>query len=340
MHEFRRYLICLLILFIISWFILPGIFEVAYPKTLGPRLDDRVRTHFQAEIVREEPEVVLLGDSTLEVGVVAQELSSLIDKSVYKIGFEGSGSAVWYLIVKNNLYTSSYKPKYLILFFRDTMLTTPDFRVAGKYLVFVDELADAEDELLILLAYLNQMSWVERAAEGYIPLYGERFGLRSALENSFKYGLAGSLLGDNSEEINHALEFTFNTANLDPEIINTAFTNSENYLFAEENLDFESKVNQSFLPEMIRLCEEAGIRLIFVRVKTLFYPPEDEGSLAFHDYHESLENYLASHGIPLIDFSRDERVSPEWFVDVVHFGEEGRMAFTRLLAEELKEVLK
>jgi hypothetical protein len=281
-----------------------------------------------------------LGDSTLEVGVVAQELSSLIEKSVYKIGFEGSGSAVWYLIVKNNLFNSPYKPEYLILFYRDTMLTTPDFRVAGKYLAFVDELADAEDDLLIQLAFLNQMSWLERAAEGYIPLYGERFGVRSAVENSFKYGLVGSLLDDNSEEINHALAYTFNTANLDPEMLNTAFANSENYLFAEENLDFESKVDQSFLPEMIHLCEEAGIHLIFVRVKTLFYPPEDEQSLSIHDYHESLENYLANHGIPLIDFSRDERVSPEWFVDVVHFGEEGKTAFTRLLAEELKEVLK
>jgi hypothetical protein len=339
-RQFISYFFTLLALFTTTYLILPTTFQTIYPKFLEPELDEQVRTHFQADIVREEPDIVLLGDSALEVGVNEQTLSTLIDKSVYKIGFDGSGSAVWYLIIKNNLFTSPYKPKTLIIFFRDTMLTTPDFRVTGKYFSFVDELADSKDDLLIQFAYLDGMSLLERMAANYFPLYGERLGVRTALENPFKYGLPGNLSGYDSRKIDHAIGNIFNNANLDPEILNASLANSDNYLFKEENLDFKGKIKRSFLPEIIRLCEEAGIELIFVQVKTLFYSSENSKPSALQAYGIALTRYFSERRIPLIDFSNDPRVSQNWFVDIIHFSKEGKTAFTTLLAEELNAVLE
>jgi hypothetical protein len=340
MRQFKQYLITLTILFIISWLILPSTFGVVYPKMLGPILDERVRTHYQSGIVREESEIVLLGDSVVQVGIDADVLSQLMDKKIYKIGFGGSASAVWYLIVKNNLVTSPHKPKYLILFFRDTMLTTPDYRVSGEYFTFVDELADQNDELLIQLAYHNQMSWFERELARYVPLLGERTELRSSIENLAKYTLAESLYGYNSDHIDQALKTVFHTENLDQESLNVALSFAEDFLYIDRNLDFDKQIYHSFLPEIIRLCKDAGIHLIFVKVKSLYYPSSEQSPPALITYHEALGNYLAENHITLIDFSNDARVSPEWYVDIIHMSAEGKTVFTPLLAEELLDYIE
>lgn len=340
MRPFKQYLIILTILLILSWFILPVTLGVVYPKQLGPVLDERVRTHFKMEIIREEPEIILLGDSALQVGVDADALSQLLDKKIYKIGYGGSASAVWYLIAKSNLVTSPHKPKYLVIFFRDTMLTTPDFRVSGEYFTFIDELADQNDELLIRLAYHNQMSWLERELTKTFPLFGERTELHSSIVNAAKYTLAENLYRYNPDHIDKSLETVFHTKNLNQEAMNAALSFAEDFLYLHKNLNFDKNVYHSFLPEIIRLCKQAGIQLILVKVKMYYYNSQDQSPPALIKYHKDLGNYLAEKNIPLIDFSYDPRVPQEWFVDIIHMSPEGKTGFTQLLAEVLPDYME
>jgi hypothetical protein len=339
-RTFKYYIIFLSIFLAASWFSFPEYFNVQYPKSLKPPLDSRVRTHFQDKIVEERPDVVLLGDSTINLGIDESLLSSLIDKEVYKIGYDGSASAVWYLITKNNITNSPYKPEYLIIFFRGTILTTPDFRTTGEYFAFIDELASPEDELLIQLAYLNQMNWTEQQAERNFPVYAERFNVRDVIDEFTKYPLAELLMGHDRAAADQAMETVFGTGKMNQAGLDAAITTAENYLYTRKNLNFDKQVRQSFLPEIIDLCKESGIRLIFVMMKTNQFPSSAEEKEGLEKYRRSLSNYLMENGLPFIDFTANEQLSSELFYDILHLKLEGQEILTHLLAEALEPILE
>jgi hypothetical protein len=338
MRKLLSTLFFLSISILISWLVLPSHYDVHYPHPLGPTLSAEIRHNFQEDIVANQDEVILLGDSGLARSVDQNELSSIINKRVYKIGFHGSGSAVWYLIEKNNIVNASYKPEYLVIFFRASMLTTPDFRVSGNFFPPIDEYAGADDSTLIQFAYVNPMTWLERLADQNIPLYGERLKLRMQIDNYLKYHISGKLIGDDRPVVDQALEdVLINGEQVNP---NEAISNAESYLYTPHNLDFDTQLYVSFLPEIIRLCKENDIKLIFVHGRTLQYPTlnsEPRGSIS---YLNSLAEYLNSNDIPLIDFAYDVRLSPNLFSDQVHMNAAGKEFFTSLLGEKLISLIK
>jgi hypothetical protein len=301
-------------------------------------LDKRVRDHFQYYIETNQPEIVLLGDSTLADSVDPDLLSAILDQKVYQIGYSGSASAVWYLIVKNNIITAATPPDHLVLFFRSTILTTPDFLVTGKYFEFVDELARPDDIILLERAYINSYSWAEKLGERYVPLYGERFNLLAILDRLVKYSLPRLLFGTPVDEVDFALDFVFENQNRDLEQLNIAIRNIQTDLYSPQNLQFNQQIDRSFLPEIVRLCEENGITLTFVRMKSLEYPTQDSEPRALRRYMNELENYFAERGIKYFDLSQIDVLTDEHFKDLIHLNAEGELIFTRLLAEALADL--
>jgi hypothetical protein len=281
---------------------------------------------------------VLLGDSTLADSVDPDLLSAILDQKVYQIGYSGSASAVWYLIVKNNIITAATPPDHLVLFFRSTILTTPDFLVTGKYFEFVDELARPDDIILLERAYINSYSWAEKLGERYVPLYGERFNLLAILDRLVKYSLPRLLFGTPVDEVDFALDFVFENQNRDLEQLNIAIRNIQTDLYSPQNLQFNQQVDRSFLPEIVRLCEENGITLTFVRMKSLEYPTQDSEPRALRRYMNELENYFAERGIKYFDLSQIDVLTDEHFKDLIHLNAEGELIFTRLLAEALADL--
>jgi hypothetical protein len=323
---------------LISWFALPALFNVPYPRPLGPKLTPAVRTNFQDDIVAKRAEVVLLGDSELDLSVDEHALSSLINKRVYKIGFHGSGSALWYLLVKNNIVNASYKPEYLVIFFRASLLTTPDYRVSGDYFSNIDDYSGLNDGTLIQLAYVNQMTWLDRLAEQYVPLYSLRLSLRDWIEKIFTYDISGKLMGDDQSAVDQAMnDAIINATQVNPD---EAISASASVLYTPRNLDFDKQLNRSFLPEIVRLCEQNGIKLIFVRERTLQYPTPISEPKGVAAYLNSLTEYLDTNNIPLIDTAYDVRLNPSLFVDYIHMNKTGRTFFTRLLGGELNHIIK
>jgi hypothetical protein len=338
MRKLTSSLIFFSIFVLISWFALPALFNVPYPRPLGPKLTPAIRTNFQDDIVSKKPEVVLLGDSELDLGVDEHALSLLINKRFYKIGFHGSGSALWYLIVKNNIVNAAYKPEYLVIFFRASQLTTPDYRVSGKFFSNIDDYSGLDEGTLVQLAYVNQMAWPDRLAEQYIPLYSLRLSLRDLIEKTFMYNISGRLMGDDQSAVDQAMNNALiNVTQVNP---NEAISDAESYLYTSRNLDFDQQLNLSFLPEIVSLCEQNDIKLIFVHERTLQYPTpvsEPKGAAA---YLNSLAEYLDANNIPLIDSAYDVRLNPGLFVDQIHMNSTGKAFFTRLLGEELNHIIK
>ena len=131
----------------------------------------------------------------------------------------------------------------------------------------------------------------------------------------------------------------FGNQNFDPDQFNRAINLAEGFLYTEENLDFETQIARSLLPEIIRLCKENDIKLIFVRTKTLRFSREVPEPDGLAEYIDDLSRYLQSKGILLIDFSRSERLTPSLFVDINHLNSEGKRVFTEMLVQAIQPML-
>jgi lysophospholipase L1-like esterase len=107
-----------------------------------------------------------------------------------------------------------------------------------------------------------------------------------------------------------------------------------------QNLLFERQLNRSFLPEMIRLAKERGLRLIMVRQKTLRFSASLSEPPALPLYNHDLHTYLAQNDIPLVDFSSDVRLKANYLKDSVHMNTTGQAAFTQMAVEALEPLIK
>ena len=337
MLRFRYYLAFSFLFISGTYLAIPAYYHVPFVKAPGPLMDANIYRAYQQSINKDKPSVVLIGDSTLDHGVDETYLSNLTNKSVYKLARHGSASAAWYLLVKNNIINARHKPEQVVIFFRGTMLTTPEFRTTGTYQVLLDELAKPDDQLLIDLAYISQMNWLEKKLDSYFPLYAHRQLVRTTLERVIKYPFLESALNLNGTEVDEAVNKVFGDSQIAQ--LNAIINAVDSYLYQPEKLDFEAQLPRSFLPEIIRLCKENDIQLILVRIKVQEFPTLESQPVGMHEYVNSLEQYLSQNDVIFLDFGTDPRIDPGDFYDPLHMTEAGQKTFTEILAESLREVV-
>ena len=291
------------------------------------------------EISRHQAELVLIGDSVLLQGVDPKKLSEGLERKVYSLSEPGSGSAIWYLMLKNLILDASPRPRYVAILFRDTMLTAPTYRTTGRYFALVDDFAKQDEPLLSQLAYINPKTPLDRFAEQYLPLYSARWQIRAGLDRSIRYTVPSVLLDCSIGCIDTAMDSVFGEGEVDVAALNRAVEEAEESLYEPAMMNFEGQLDQSFLPTMLQLANDNDITLIFIRTKTLTYPELASEPAELQLYITSLENHIKAHGALYIDFAHDERIKEFYFYDVKHLTEEGKAAFTPMLAEELKSIL-
>jgi lysophospholipase L1-like esterase len=131
----------------------------------------------------------------------------------------------------------------------------------------------------------------------------------------------------------------FGNQNFDPDQFNRAINLAENFLYTDENLDFERQINRSFLPRIIQLCRENNIKLILVRTKTLRFSRAYPEPPALNEYIGGLSAYARRNDVPLIDFSHSDRLSPVLFTDINHLNSDGEKVFTGMLVEAIRPIL-
>jgi lysophospholipase L1-like esterase len=88
---------------------------------------------------------------------------------------------------------------------------------------------------------------------------------------------------------------------------------------------------------MIEFANGSGIRLVFVRIKVESGMGDDP---ELGKYLDDLKNYLDERDAFLLDFGDDPRLTSDLFRDAIHFNEEGRQLFTRLLATGMMELFE
>lgn len=337
MKALRNYVITSALLLSFLSLYIPVRYQTPYPRDIGPQFDDRVRKTYINLLDEQQPDIFLFGDSMLAPAVDEEIIARQTGEKVYTISLPGTASTIWYLIIKNNIVLAGHKPKYLVVFFRDTMMTLPAYRVTGRYFEQIDEFASPDDTLLIERAYINQMGSLEKLFDGYFPLYGSRWTIRQSLDYYIRYPLGNSLLTCDQPCMDYAMEVVFAESNLDITFLSDAIGAADDYLYSEQALDFEGQVDASFLPEVIRLSRENGIQLVLVRMPILrFYDPSTRPS-GLDGYIQDLGNYLSENNIPFLDFDRKE-IPPAFFSDTLHLNEQGKAVFSQQLANTLAEI--
>lgn len=335
MQSFRNYLLTLLVASILVSACVLLRYHAAYPGAVGPELDDFVSTQYLEALSAQQPQVVVLGDSMVQENVDAKALASRLGRSVYSIGYPGSSSAVWYLIVRHEIAGAPAQPQTLVILFRDTMLTQPSHRISPFGNESVDVFASMEDRLVLERAFLNQINPLGWLMEAYVPFYTSQGEIQAEVSQALRYGSARWVLGCNRKCVDDAVLTVLARNRMSDATLQQEVVSVESPLYSARALDFNARLEESFLPEIVRLCRENDIELIFVRSRKQYYagmPAEPRG---LQTYLDGLQDYLASQGAAYLDMNGDPRLVPSIYTDPVHVSEAGRQVFTQVLADLL-----
>lgn len=333
MKLFWRYISLVIFLF----FLLSVLTSTYQPSTTQDNISipftPDIRKTVQEEIEQYEPEIILLGNSILEKGINLKLFEELTGIKTLKISEQGTTSAYYYLMIKNNIITARTYPKYLIIFFLENLLTRPDFAVTGDYQVLLDEIAGDDEQVLWQKAYANNQNSLVGNINNQLPILNERQTIQQMIIKSIKYELVDVFLNCDEVCLDTALNDTFRYSKMLP--VNTQ-QDLDDIPVKNDDWDFLKKIDQSFLPDFIQMTKESGIHLILVREKKFTVNSHEDENFRSREYYADLERYLYYEGIPLLNFAYEPALNnPIYFTDISHLTESGRDIFTGLIAERL-----
>ncbi|MEW6367190.1 MAG: hypothetical protein AB1714_21375 [Acidobacteriota bacterium] len=288
------------------------------------------------------PNLVCIGNSLVEAAVDAHALEKLTGARSLVIQRGGASSACWYLIMKNVVCASPHRPRYAAVFFVDSAVTLPTFRVEGRDRTNrIDPFSLAEEPILHKLAYPDEKWRLAFYLEQIWPLfrYRDHFKARllDMLQDAPLYTLGIPAIEDRTAE--KAFTMVFPDKLMDPALLTRLQLVEED----EETLpprpyDFEYWTGRSFLPQYIGLARQNRIQLILVRMKRRRDALEVPSPPGLEQYRRDLQAYLALERIPFLDFTGDPRIKLKHFSAGDHLQNED--LFTRILAASLKRFLK
>lgn len=338
MKKFFHFILFVLILILLFSCVIRLRYDGEYPLDIGQEFDDNLRLNHQVYLDEKRPEMMMMGDSTLKDSVIFDQLGEELGIDVYGVAVPGSTTALWYLILKNNVLTAEHKPDYLVLYTRETMMTTPEFRVDGGYFATIDEYAADDEPLLLERSYLQQTSGLEQVVTRYVPVFGQRDELRGSINYRIDHTLP--LIFQCGEACVKDILDTIFAGAVDKKAVLAAQNRMENFLWEMKRLFFHRQLERSYLPEIERMTRENDIQLILVEMKTFRSPPSTTTLLLLNRYKRDLRAYCAEKGIVYISFADDPRLTRDLFPDGFHLAVEAMPMFTEMLAEELTSVVE
>lgn len=281
-----------------------------------------------ADAVREvQPEFVVIGDSMAGIRIDPLHLSRLSHRRVVGVFHPGSPVAYWYLAFKNLAVGNELKSlKGVIFFFRDDQLTTQVQVTPGS----LDRVAqDQEPELDRVLAAerLGAFSGIHRAARNVYQFDRTRLWLEPLITYAPAQLTAAPL--EPADLLNAMNTQVFGLDRLRP------FAASDLSQASGNALDFAANVDDSLLPEIVRLAGQAGVRLAFIRVQrrpSADGPPVQSPEL--RKYCEDLAAWLQARGAYYHDDWGDPDEPLSAYADGDHLTAAGRLRYSERFAEK------
>ena len=280
-------------------------------------------------------DLVFLGNSMLGSRIDGEVLNRLIAPRRAAVFVEnGSGSAVWYLQLKNQIIASGTAPRRVVVFFRGQRLTLPRNRTQGRYLETLERHShEREPHLERMLAGEENSfrSFARRAARAVAPIRGVRTALEQTSDR-VGFALANAVAkplpqARRRHEINELFAWQKLRPRPDPEPE------------PEEEVSGDA-LPPSFLPEMLRLARENDIELFFVHVQK-----RPRGGVAVHSaahraYLERLAAWLEANGAGFRDLTGADWVPESWYARSDHIDRAHRAEYTRLFVEHVPEAFE
>lgn len=275
-----------------------------------------------AELQAAQPDYIGIGNSMMftRLGKTPEDINRLTGKKFFFIYKNGSDTPVWYLTLKNVIAASGVRPKAVLLFVRDNELTAP---YAGK--------SEGLSSAYLKSVSLEQEPELERfmqQARATAPVVGKLGGwLASAytfpawqeLMTRRMTDLAMDLGGGGAPKKaqRFALSARFGLEHLRGDVgSDMAQTDAQSLVTSSYADDTQS----SLLPEMLKLTQGAGAKLIVFRVKrrpdATTHLPEEPA--AMRDYARFLQGWLGEHGGHFFDETYDLSIQLTDYLDGDH----------------------
>jgi hypothetical protein len=309
----------------------------AVPSYLPVLESARPREPFVGDVVgdlqRMAPGYVIVGDS-MAGRIDPDVLTTLSGAPVAPVLENATGSAYWYLVLKNYVAASGIRPALVVIFFRDTNLTDVTFRLDGPYRTTLDHVAhDREPELNDVVARRTRGPWhaVYRAADAVYAVNRAREWIEPVLTAWPARVVAGR--SGRSGLLDRA---------------NAAFTLDKLRPMAQADLDaadtreadFAGHVDASVLPLMIATAREHDLHLCFVRVlrRPVDRQPPPE-SPALQRYVADLNRYLRGQGALVLDDRDDPELAQLDYADGDHISRDARGPYTTRFWSKIQDLV-
>jgi hypothetical protein len=306
------------------------------PALEGPRVRDAFSPTAIDDLARMQPGLVVIGDSMAGTRIDPARLTELAKVPVAPILHAGSGPAYWYLVLKNWVIPSGIRPRYVMIFFRDTNLTNVMYRLDEQFRWMIDLAAhEREDELNAVIASATQGPWY-RVPMAVDTAYGAG-DARRWMEPAIS-GTIGKVLIPGTRKRTEFLtnmNARFGLDHLRP------MEAADLQAAADREADFGRYVDRSVLPLMLRDARGAGLTLCFIRVQRRPVdgkPPYQ--SPALRRYVRDLKAYVESQGATFHDDTGDTAMTLDMYEDGDHIGRNYRRLYTEILFERLRPILQ
>ncbi len=286
------------------------------------------------------PEYVGIGNSMLftRLGRTQAEVEQFNKLTGHNFCFilrGGSASAAWYLTLKNVVAASGVRPRMVFFFFRDTELTSPNANTTGKFAGYLNSLRGASEPVLDRLLQLapvnegwfdgtvNRTAWWLTGPGGVFNYSSQADKIQQRLTRIAMQAGGGRILKTKGQKV---LTDRFALDRLRPDLAaDMAWpddgNNDPNATFSTQ---FFNQEQASFLPAMMDVARENGIKLLFFRVKRR---PEADGGVTASEpdqmrgYVKRLQHWIEERGGLLYDETYDPNIRLEAYNDGDHIGE-------------------
>jgi hypothetical protein len=301
------------------------------PSLEGPRERGRFDETRVPDLRYLKPGYVVIGDSMAGTRVDERRLAELAGVPVAPLLQPGSGSAFWYLALKNWVIASGIRPRMVFVFFRDTNLTDVMFRLDQQFRWALDLTAlEREEELdAVIATRIGVLQRVHRVID-------ERLGAeqaRRALEPVVNVLPAEMMISSRRRRTDF-----LNLLNVRLGLDHLRRMEAADIQVTEApGADFKDEVDRSVLPLMLRDAKAAGLTICFVRVQrrpSANRPPPQSESLKA--YVRDLREYVTARGALFHDDHGDPALTIDMYEDGDHLARHARRQYTENLYNRLR----
>jgi hypothetical protein len=281
----------------------------------------------------EKPEIVLIGDSMLDTRIDEEVLQKIAGVELEKMPYSGSGSASWWLVLKNYIAPQPDPPGTVVIFFRNMQLTLAHYNTDGRFRRRLEPLMSDHGEPfleeILRSARKKETGKLLSLAQKVYPVQKHQGEWQDKI---YSRALILCTTPEERPTVRKRAEHLFSARGLRADA-GEFVEGDENMIgLAPADHDLQAELPESLLPALLDLARQKKIRLVFFRVKR---KPQDDGTLRFESgylqaYMTALEDYLRSAGVTFIDESADPEIGRDFYGGDDHVREDRRADYTRL----------